>query len=250
MGADIEGFSIRLKELIGGESVLSFARKCEIPESSLRNYLNGRVPGIDIAAKISSSTGSSLEWLISGQGEKTRRDQDDNVIFTSFSSKNRGGDPSPPQATVGNAVFTDDTKQDLVVIPAYEEVRPSAGAGSLATSQFPTNFVAFDRRWLRDIGVNPVFASILVAEGDSMYPTIPNGSPMVVDTSKTEIRHGCIYVFDLDGDLMVKRIERLPDGTIDLISDNKDRYPTRNVPRDRLDRMNVIGRVFSAVRTF
>ena len=247
MEIDIDGFSGRLNELIGNESKSEFARSCGMPESSLRNYLNGRLPGIDVAAKISDARAVNLEWLISGRGPKNSSSKTGGVVFTPLASKGAGD---------GRVESIDDDEEiffknnELISIPAYLEVRPSAGHGAVATSDRPTSFMAFNRRWLRDIGVNPIFASILIAEGDSMFPTIPNGSPMLVDTSQTEIRHGCIYAFDLDGDLMVKRIERLPDGTIDLISDNKERYPTRNISRDRLAQMNVVGRVFSAVRTF
>lgn len=69
---------------------------------------------------------------------------------------------------------------------------------------------------------------------------------MLVDTSKTDVRSGFIYVFDIDGDLVVKRIERLPDGTFDLISDNRN-YPTRNLSRETVTHMTVIGRVYAAV---
>lgn len=134
----------------------------------------------------------------------------------------------------------------MVAIPRYDEVRPSAGPGTVVTRETPTTRIAFEQRWLTDIGVQADKAVILPAQGDSMSPTIPNGAPMLVDTSKTEVRNGFIYVFNIDGDLVVKRIERLPDGTFDLISDNRN-YPTRNLSRDTVSSMTVIGRVYAAV---
>lgn len=101
-----------------------------------------------------------------------------------------------------------------------------------------------------DLGIQISAARVLPCQGDSMEPTIMNGAPMLVDTSKTEVRNGFIYVFDVAGDLMVKRIERLPDGTINLISDNSEKYPPRNLAQHEVSRMLVIGRVHAAVRRF
>ncbi len=72
---------------------------------------------------------------------------------------------------------------------------------------------------------------------------------MLVDTSKTEVRSGFIYVFNIDGDLVVKRIERRPDQSYDLISDNR-RYPAWNLTREKVSHMTVVGRVYAAVSKF
>jgi phage repressor protein C with HTH and peptisase S24 domain len=136
-------------------------------------------------------------------------------------------------------------------VPRFPDVRASAGWGSaIVNERKDAQIVAFSPIWLRDLGVNPRAASIIFANGDSMYPTIPHGSALLVDTSKKDIRNGCIYVFDIEGDLMVKRIERLPDGSVDMISDNKEFYPVRNLTTDRLSQLTIIGRVYSAVRSF
>lgn len=235
----------RLASLRGDMKDAEFSRKTGIPSPTLKRYEEGSSPSIAIATKIADAFSVSLDWL-SGR-------IDEPALTNVMQLRDVASAPSnsPQSAVERDAVIGDDeSDSEMVAIPAYEEVRPAAGPGTVAINQQPTSIIAFDRRWLRDLGVNPSYAKILFAEGDSMYPTIPNGSPMLVDASKIEVRHGCIYVFDLDGDLMVKRIERLPDGTIDLISDNRERYPTRNITRDRLEQMHVIGRVFSAVRTF
>lgn len=65
-------FSDRLKVAIGDESVNSFARRCEIGEGSIRQYLRGGVPGIDKAAQIADAAGVSVEWLATGRGEMRR----------------------------------------------------------------------------------------------------------------------------------------------------------------------------------
>lgn len=207
-------------ESVGGLNAL--AERIGMPRRTLGDQISSKGdPKLSFLAAVSGATGKPIAWLAGEMDE---------------APDTRGG------AIVGG--------HNLLPIPVFAEVRPSAGGGSLPASEQVTSVMAFDQKWLRDLGVNPIYAKILFAEGDSMYPTIPNGSPMLVDTSRTEIMNGCIYVFNVDGDLMVKRIERLLDGTIDLISDNKERYPTRNITRDRLRQMTIVGRVYSALRTF
>lgn len=134
----------------------------------------------------------------------------------------------------------------MVSIPRYDEVRPSAGHGAVATSETPTTRVAFERHWLTEIGVQADKAVILPAQGDSMEPTIMNGSPMLVDRSKTEIQNGFIYVIAVGNDLLVKRVRRRLDGRIDLISDNRA-YDPETLDDASLQQLRVIGRVYAAV---
>ncbi|EDV0511816.1 XRE family transcriptional regulator [Salmonella enterica subsp. enterica] len=66
----LEHFGKRLKKIIGKQSVLSFAKDCNLSDASVRKYLNsGTMPGIDTVAAISAHTGCSLTWLITGEGE-------------------------------------------------------------------------------------------------------------------------------------------------------------------------------------
>lgn len=67
-----KGFGQRLKDAIGDESVNAFAKRCEIGESSIRNYLNDKFPGADTALKIADTANVSLEWLIAGRGDKMK----------------------------------------------------------------------------------------------------------------------------------------------------------------------------------
>ncbi|WP_323041541.1 LexA family transcriptional regulator [Gemmobacter sp.] len=157
----------------------------------------------------------------------------------------------PLQEPVGLGVFGPDEldQPGMISIPRYDEVRPSAGPGAVAISDVPTTRVAFEKHWLTEIGVQTASAVILPAQGDSMEPTIANGSPMLVDTSKTEIQNGFIYVIAVENDLLVKRVRRRLDGRIDLISDNRA-YDTETLDAAALQQLRVIGRVYAAVSKF
>ncbi len=129
----------------------------------------------------------------------------------------------------------------MVFVPRYE-IRASAGSGLVPVSEDVAERLPFRRDELRELGVAPDKAGIVTADGDSMEPTIPDGALMLVDLSKRTAHSGGIYVIALDGDLLVKRINRRADGSVELISDN-DRYPHERLSKTDLSKLRIAGRV-------
>lgn len=73
--SDVSEFVIRLKSLIGDDTIASFARKCGVPESTIRSYLaRGKTPGMEHLAAIAASCGVTVDWLATGKGIKYKRD--------------------------------------------------------------------------------------------------------------------------------------------------------------------------------
>lgn len=68
-----------------------------------------------------------------------------------------------------------------------------------------------------------IFATL--ADGDSMTPTINDGDTIWVDMSKESIKDGKIFVFEYGGLYMCKRLYRLPNNGLRVVSDNADVYP-------------------------
>lgn len=117
----------------------------------------------------------------------------------------------------------------------------SAGAGASVDGEPVEGEVAFDTRWLRDIGADPRALSIIRVEGDSMAPTLNDGDDILVDggDAAAQLRDG-IYVLRMDDALMVKRVSRAPQGRISVISDNPQ-YPSySDLP---MTAVRLIGRV-------
>ena len=137
---------------------------------------------------------------------------------------------------------------EMIRLPVYKEVRASAGPGLAVQSELSDGVISFDRHFLRDQGAVPEQCSVIWAKGDSMMPTIPDGSALVVDRSQTVITNGCIMVIGVGDDLLVKRIRRRIDGQIDLISDNSA-YAPETLGPDSLHHLRVIGRVVYFGRT-
>lgn len=62
-------FAQRLKMLQGDRKVVEFARFLEVNNSTLWNYLEGRVPPADFLAMVIKKTGVNGHWLLTGDGE-------------------------------------------------------------------------------------------------------------------------------------------------------------------------------------
>ena len=103
----------------------------------------------------------------------------------------------------------------------------SAGSGTLDATEHTSDVLTLDIRWLREIGVEPPYVSIIRVDGESMAPTLNHGDDILVDHSDniSKLRDG-IYVLRLDDVLMVKRIALGPrKGTFSILSDNSF-YPS------------------------
>jgi len=64
-------FSDRLKELLGGDEMKPFARKCGVEEKSIRLYLKtDSQPTLGTLIKIAYACNVSVGWLAAGEGKK------------------------------------------------------------------------------------------------------------------------------------------------------------------------------------
>lgn len=130
---------------------------------------------------------------------------------------------------------------DMVLVPILA-IGASAGLGTCVDGEAIHSAVAFDPRWLRDMGADPRALTIIRVEGDSMAPTLNDGDDILVDGSVDgkRLRDG-IYVLRMDDALMVKRVTRAPgQGRIAVISDNAHYKSWDDLP---LDAVHLVGRV-------
>ena len=84
--------------------------------------------------------------------------------------------------------------------------------------------------------------AIIDGDGDSMEGTFRNGDALLVDRGITEIRTDAIYVFTLEGELFIKRLQRLTGGSLRMISDNPV-YPAIMIEGDMLAKVHIQARV-------
>lgn len=202
----------------------------DISRRTLSDWANDKTePRASSLVEIADITGVSLLWLLNG-----------------------GTATFPPRVAGGNVrIMTSPATRDqpsMIRLPVYGDVQAAAGRSSIPASEIAEGVMSFDRRFLRDQGAAPEHCSVIWAKGDSMTPTIPDGSALVVDRSQTTISNGCIMVIGVGDDLLVKRVRRRLDGLIELISDNSA-YPPETLSPASLHQLRVVGRVVYFCRT-
>ena len=119
------------------------------------------------------------------------------------------------------------------------DVGASAGPGAAVDHESTKGAVSFDPKMLRGLGVRAEDASMIRVRGDSMEPTLMDGDEILVDRTPRAWRDG-IHVIRVDGDLMVKRLSRVPGGGV-LISSDNNAVPS--LGERPLDTVDVVGRV-------
>ena len=125
------------------------------------------------------------------------------------------------------------------------EVAAAAGAGAVNLDEAPVKGpVWFRRDWLDGHGIDPTRCVVISVRGESMEPTLPAGSKILVDRERTRRRAGRIFVVTTGEGLVVKRLERRGRQWF-LASDHPSWQP---VPWPR--EAEVIGEVRWASRTF
>lgn len=132
-------------------------------------------------------------------------------------------------------------KVTTISIRLYDVVA-SAGVGSLVEFE-PSREVDLSDSLRMVLGItSPSKARMLYMQGDSMSPTLQDGSLIAIESIDSFINDG-IYVFNWEGELFIKRLQRIKDG-VRVMSDN-GKYEAWEITRDEMqDRHFVIlGRV-------
>ena len=75
-----------------------------------------------------------------------------------------------------------------------------------------------------------------------MEPSLSEGDVVLLDMTTRSVLDGSIYALQLNGGLLIKRIQRMLDGSLIVKSDNA-RYDTETVSEENAERLKIIGRV-------
>lgn len=205
---DFEGFAKRLAEAIAPEKLTPFAARAGVSLGVLHKYLRaggGFGPRLDIVAKIASTAGTSIDWLVYARGDGVS------------------------------------AAEDLVKIPRFDATL-AAGAGSWNDGRRKLDEIPFTRSFLlKRLGRSSTAGlSVLEAAGDSMEPLIHDGDLVLIDENDTRVRDG-VFAFLLDDEARVKRFRRTMTG-VTISSDNAT-YPEERLEGEDMARLNVIGRL-------
>ncbi len=92
----------------------------------------------------------------------------------------------------------------------------------------------------RNIKTNECFA--LVANSDSMFPTIKNSDIVYIDIGRDNIKDGKVFAVCHGGLFKFKRLYQLPLGGVRIVSDNAAEYP-----EERLSAQEIIDQQFEVI---
>lgn len=82
---------------------------------------------------------------------------------------------------------------------------------------------------------------LITVRGDSMFPDIKNGDVVLVDTAYDYFNGDGVYLINLSGYTMIKRLQIMPDG-LHIVSTNP-KYQTAVVAVGEMDTLHVAGKI-------
>lgn len=202
------------------------ARSMGVSPSAFRKWLKGEAePSRERLVALARTAGVGVAWLAEGDGPEP-------VFTPTAEGRRRQGLPDLADAAAWS---------NFVLLPRRAE---AAAAGSRTPAPPSGNeFIALRHDWVRSVcGVDPTKLMLETAMGESMTPTIRDGNTLLIDSTDQTFRNFGIYVLEVNGQRLVKRVQRKHDGSLVLISDNSAYLPD-TVDREAASDVTVVGRV-------
>lgn len=199
------------------------ARAMGVSPSAFRKWLKGEAePSRERLVALANTAGVGVGWLATGEGE-----------------------PPDLRPEGGGGVREHEMPglEEFVLLPSRDSVAAAGASPEVPVDRRGAHYMAFRNDWVREeIGIDPAAIGLERAVGDSMAPTINDGDLLLLDTGQRAFALFGIYVLEIDGERLVKRVQRKLDGSLVLISDNTD-YERDVVPAGRVEHLRAIGRV-------
>jgi phage repressor protein C with HTH and peptisase S24 domain len=226
-GSERAAFVGRLREIVRHwPSADRLARAVGVSPSAFRKWLKGEAePSRERLVALADAAQVPIAWLAKGEGTPPR--------LTPRDAKHGAGSP----AAAGSGV----SPERFLILPRRVE---TAAAGAESPPPIPTaEYIAFRHDWIQAaFRVAPEDLRMELAVGESMQPTIRDGDLLLVDTTERSVGSFGIYVLELAGERLVKRVQRKVDGSLVLISDNPA-YEPDTVSAELVQDLAVVGRV-------
>jgi phage repressor protein C with HTH and peptisase S24 domain len=127
----------------------------------------------------------------------------------------------------------------------FSDIRASAGGGAYGfEEEYET--ISVDEKIMHNmVGLGNTELEAIHVDGESMEPTLQDGSIVFVDRTQTNINKNGIFIAATTGGLFIKRIHQRADGMIELISDNSI-YPPQAISADEV---TIIGKVVGNIES-
>lgn len=165
----------RITAAMDGRPISWLAENLGVALSTAHAYKKGSMPPADVAIKIATILGISIEWYILGE----------------VSSCN--------DLEVGAA---------LNKVPLLDHKFKEVG------------HISYARDLLEGLQVLPDSVKCLIQKGSSMRPTMPEGAEVVYIPMSAEPEDGEVYVLNIGGRMMLRRVMLSMDGKWKTVCDN------------------------------
>ncbi|WP_424404780.1 XRE family transcriptional regulator [Pasteurella sp. PK-2025] len=186
----------RLQDLLQekGLSRNTFAKKVGITHQAITKIVNGETLNPKNILEIATALGVDPNWLKTGEGSR-----DISLVVSEPNAEHK-------------------LKVDHLSVSAI------AGYNGFSNADYPDiiRSIYFSETGLLEIvGKKTTQGLYLInVPTDSMSPTINKGDIVFVDVSINAYVGEGVYVFDLNGETYIKRLQRIPTGVIRALSDN------------------------------
>jgi hypothetical protein len=188
--------------LFGEHGGPELARRLNLPARTWYNYETGVTVPAEVLLGFIDQTGANPLWLLSGEGMKYRRNQDEMIL----------SELSPIELIRRGLEKLEQEPHDVVIV-APENVPGEAMSDFVAVSLVPLRelnhhpvdpsqvegYIMAYRQWLP----NPLETIGVRLDDDSMHPILPSGSIVAIDRSVTDPRR-------LQGRIVAASPEREP----------------------------------------
>lgn len=204
-------------------SKAELSRIAGVNRVSISDWSTGKSKNIktELAFKIASHFGISVQWLATGIGLPDQQD----IVAISDTEKI-------------------DEKR-YVQIKEYK-IKFAAGPGCELDFEELTEStpVTYKLSWFQERHINPAHCKRFEVEGTSMEPLLYAGDKITVNTNDcVDINSGHVYALQIDGKLRVKKLIKQVNGNIILRSVNPE-FPDEILSKDDIDvYIKIIGKV-------
>jgi len=128
----------------------------------------------------------------------------------------------------------------------FSDIRASAGGGAYGFDEDAYETISIDEKLMHNmVGMGNTDLEAIHVDGESMEPTLQDGSIVFVDRTQTNINKNGIFIAQTLSGLYIKRIQQRADGMVELISDNSV-YPPQAIDPSEV---TIVGKVVGNIES-
>ncbi|MDX2094329.1 MAG: S24 family peptidase [Alphaproteobacteria bacterium] len=219
-----------VKEMGG---VMPISLTTRIDDKLIDAFMAGKEePTIEQLNLIAQVANLDAGWLISGKGSMERI---------------QGMNMPQPRAVERAAIAQEPVSEDSFRLPVMN-VEASAGDGAAVIKEEVAEYMSLSRSVVRSLGLTRGEAFVVYARGESMEPVIKGGELLVCSSAERHLKAGDgIYLLRLEGEILVKHLQRLPRNKVRVFSENPRYEPFEVTINDGID-FRILGKVLHALR--